>query len=285
MKINYLGVCSNTGALKTGPELTPPLFRQLKLQEKLNHIHDLKDLGDLNIDNEAFRHNLGPIRNWPGPLMMWQKIQDISPFIKDEFSLVVGGGCSTITGLFSAFYHIYKEQAHILTVDNHIDIKIPDPRFCIGATAFSLYFLTYNNQWFTKPECFNTTKITSMAFDPQNIEGLPTEGIQLFDKDIIQAKGPEYIADAYLSSLAPNARVMIQFDLDAISEDDLSTVYMPSASGMPMDTIKLLLKRICSDSRIKALVVTEFDASKDSEHQGANKVMSLITDILKEKVL
>jgi arginase family enzyme len=128
MNLRIIGVPSNVGALNKGTELGPSYFRNGGLIETLKKDHGVTDLGDLQIDNESYRHNHGPIRNWPVPLLMWDEVAKVDELFKaSEFTIVIGGGCSILTGVFRNFHGVYGKQAELLSVDHHIDMKVPSP--------------------------------------------------------------------------------------------------------------------------------------------------------------
>lgn len=286
MKINFLGIPSNVGALNTGTELGPTYFRKAGLIEKLSENHEVFDMGDLDIDNVEFRHNIGPIRNWPSPRIMWEKIINFNQklFVQDKFTLIVGGGCSVFTGVFINFFNSYGEAAQILSLDHHIDIKAPSPDQCIGATAFSLWFLTHDNPWIEKPKGFKKEGITSFGFDQKNMDAsLSTEGMKLFDMDYIHSKGPIVTAQEYLKQLDYKSRVIIHLDLDVIRQGDISSVYMPSENGLKIDTLTQFLKIICRDQRIVSLVVTEFSPSIKHGLKDSQKLVEMLNSVLNNR--
>ncbi|MBF4695556.1 arginase family protein [Fusibacter ferrireducens] len=285
MKIRLAGIPSNVGALNTGTELGPKFFRNANLREQLEKHHQVLDLGDLEVDNVSFRHNIAPVRNWPAPKILWQKIIDQKTwFVEDELTLILGGGCSTFTGVFMNFHNQYGERAEILSIDHHIDMKIPDPEVCMGATAYTLWFLTHKNKWIQKPAQFNNAKITSMGFDKSNIDdSFPIEGIHLLDKELVLDQGPAKVAEAYHRGLDKDAKVIIHLDLDVINQADLSSVYMPSPKGLPLETVTQLLKAVCKDERIAGMVITEFSPNEAQGAVDAERVVHMICSALENR--
>ncbi len=63
MNLRIIGVPSNVGMLNKGTELGSSSFRNGGLLETLQKNHEVMDLDDVQIDNESYRHNYGPIRN------------------------------------------------------------------------------------------------------------------------------------------------------------------------------------------------------------------------------
>ncbi len=285
MKIRLAGIPSNVGALNTGTELGPKCFRNANLREQLEKHHQVLDLGDLDVDNVTFRHNIAPVRNWPAPKILWHEIINQNEwFDNDDFTLIIGGGCSVFTGVFMNFYNHYGERAEILSIDHHIDMKIPNPEVCMGATAYTLWFLAHENKWIQKPSQFNNTKITSMGFDKNNIDDtFQVEGIRMLDKELILDQGPAEVAKSYFSGLDQSAKVIIHLDLDVINQTDLSSVYMPSPKGMPLETVKQLIKAVCKDERIVGMVVTEFSPNEETGAMDAELIVDMISSALENR--
>lgn len=285
MKIILKGIPSNMGALDTGTELAPTLLREANLINALSLNHEVVDLGDVELPNDLIRHNVSPIRNWPSPKIVWQETinQLTNCFSEFNFTIVLGGGCSVFTGVFSKFHEIYGSKAKIISLDHHIDIKEPNSEICMGATAYTHWFLTTDNQWFGKPNGFTREGIISLGYNGETIsEGYDISGIVGYSKDIITSEGVENVLKSCLGKLGTEDKVIVHFDLDVIKESDLRSVYMPSPKGMSISIIKELLKGIISDSRVLGIVVTEFSGSHNNCESDAKKVVKLIVDLFEK---
>ena len=279
MKIRVIGIPSNVGAMNKGPELGPKYFRKAGLIERLRDKNDVIDLGDIEIDNDHFRHDYGAVRNWPAPLIMWEKIINTEEvFVPKQMTIAIGGGCSIVTGLFRNFYNIYGADARLLTIDHHIDIRRPSPDQCMGATAYTLHFLTQENQWISPLKGFSNKNITAMGFDPDSLDPFYTyEDIQTYPAMILQ-EDPEKIATAYLESLPLDSKVLVHLDLDVIGSLDFKSVYMPDSNGVGVKTIKKLLSGICNDPRIAGIVITEFSPT-DAAEKEVDAFVKLLEDV------
>jgi len=282
MNIKIKGVPSNIGALNTGTELAPAYLRQAGLIEKLSLNHKVTDLGDVELPSDLIRHNVAPVRNWPSPKIVWQETSDqLSGCFEDStFTLVIGGGCSIFTGVFSHFHALYGKRAKILSVDHHIDVKEPNSEICMGSTAYTHYFLTSENQWYTKPNGFTKESFTAYGYSEDTLtEGYDVSGMSLYSKENILIKGVDVVVSESLSQLIEEDRLIIHLDLDVICEKDLASVYMPSPQGLEMVTVEKLLKGLVSDPRVVGLVVTEFSGAYSTSKGDAKKVVNLISNL------
>lgn len=278
MKVSVVGVPSNVGALNNGPEQGPKYFRRAGLIEKLGDKHEVVDLGDIAIDNHQFRHNYGAVRNWPAPLIMWEKIAETEGlFALNQFTIVLGGGCSIVTGVFRNFYNQYGGNAQLLTIDHHIDIRRPSPDLCMGATAYALYFLTQDNQWVKSLDDFNNEKITAMGFDPSGLDNhYAFTGLHTYPLEVIQ-EAPQKSAQTYLNGLPEDAKVLVHLDLDVIGSIDFKSVYMPSATGIGLNSLKVVLSEIFKDQRVGGTVITDFTPTDASDLE-----VKLLVDLLRD---
>ena len=283
MKIFLKGIPSNAGGLYPGTEAAPTLLRKAGLIEKLSQKHDVTDLGDVVLPEDLPKHNIPPIRNWPAPRIVWEKTIDQLDqcFSIDSFTVILGGGCNVFTGVFSKFHQLHGPNVHIISIDNHIDIRTPRPDLCIGATAHTLWFLTEENTWFKKPSGYEKHNITALGFDASNLdEHYDIDGINMFRKDQIYQDGVEAIVEKCLASINSQSKIILHLDLDVIRESDLTSVYSPSPNGMDIDTVAKLVKMLITDSRVLGIVITEFSGAYESSVKDASVVTAFISDIL-----
>ncbi len=285
MTIVLKGVPSNIGALNIGTESAPKLLREANLVSKLSLYHDVVDLGDVKLPNDLIRHNVSPVRNWPSPKIVWEATinQLSSCFAESDFTIIMGGGCSIFTGVFSKFHQIYGDQSKIISIDHHIDIKEPNSEICMGATAYTHWFLTSTNQWFGKPVGFTKEGIIALGYSEDTIkEGYDISSITSYSKEAISSIGVNDVVKKSLINLNSDDKVIVHLDLDVINEDDLESVYMPSPNGMAISTVRELLKGIVSDSRVLGLVITEFSGASESSETDAKKVVELIGSLFEQ---
>lgn len=282
MRIILKGVPSNIGALNYGTEMAPKLLREAEIVSKLSLYHEVVDLGDVELPKNLIRHNDSPVRNWPSPKIMWEEtINQLSLcFEEHDFTIVVGGGCSIFTGIFGKFHQMYGDRSKIISIDHHIDIKEPSSEICMGATAYTHWFLTSKNEWFEKPSDFTKEGIIALGYSEDTItEGYDISGITGYSKEEILNIGAKNVIRESLSSLNSEDKIIVHLDLDVINELDLKSVYMPSPNGMKISIVRELLKGIVSDSRVLGLVVTEFSGVSENSETDAKTVVDLLRSL------
>lgn len=283
MKIKLIGIPSYSGGLYSGTEMAPNALRDAGLVKMLNRL-DLKveDLGDINISSFIPRNNVPPIRNWPAPRIIWEEIikQSEAWFVDDEFTLIIGGDCSIVTGTITGLNNRYKNNTHLLYIDAHLDAVKPVAECCIGTAAMGLWFLCNENMFFTKPKEFNGSHINVIGCQDKYET---TYGITLHDLKTIQRNGLENTATSILSTIPENARIFIHLDLDAICKKDLYAVYTPSDNGLSLEEVETLLSAILLDKRVIGMEVTEFSGIKDLDGTESIKLAKLLSEILAKR--
>ena len=282
MKIIVKGIPSNSGAMNLGTEKAPSLLRNAGLIPELTKVHQVLDLGDVVLPLDLPRHDVPPVRNWPAPRIVWEEtIKQLGGSFEEEaFSVIIGGGCSTFTGVFNHFYNQFGTQSHIISIDHHIDMRKPSAEVCMGATAYTLWFLTEENQWFSKPKAFGKDKIYALGYEPTTLdENYDVTGIRVTSKNELAQVNIDALIQDYFQSLEPDARVLIHLDLDVIQESDLKSVYMPSPNGMPITMLQHLLQQIVKDKRVMGIVVTEFSGAYEESEAEAKKVVKFLKNM------
>ncbi len=283
MKIKLIGIPSYSGGLYSGTEMTPNALREAGLIQMLKKMNlEVEDLGDINIPSFIPRNNVPPIRNWPAPRIVWEEITKQSEewFNDDEFTLIIGGDCSIVTGTITGLNNRYKNNTHLLYIDAHLDTVKPSPECCIGTAAMGLWFLCNENMFFTKPKGFNGSHIHVLGNQDNHEE---TYGITLHSLENLQKNGLEQTAISILSSLPEDAKIFIHLDLDVICKADLYAVYAPSDKGLYLEEVKILLSTILQDKRVIGMEVAEFSGIKDSDGTQALKISKVLSEILAKK--
>lgn len=280
MKVNILGIPSFSGGLYSGTEAAPIAFREAGLINFLQSEGiEVNDLGDLPLPSYLPRHNVAPIRNWPGPRIVWEEIHNKSKeiFNSEDFALILGGDCSIITGSVHSLYNIYKDNLYVISLDAHLDAVKPYPDTCIGAAAMGLWFLCNDNMFYKRPENFNNSHISVIGVQENYPE---TYDISLYSLNRLRSEGIKATLSSVLSTIPMNAKIFVHLDLDVIICKDLFSVYAPSTEGLTIEEAKELLHGILSDCRVIGIEVAEFSALKDVDGKDAVKVSKLIAQVL-----
>lgn len=273
MKINIVGIPSHAGALYEGTEQAPRAIRDALLFDRLTEkgfsVVDHRDIVDSMI---LPRHNVGPVRNWPAPRLIWETITDKSDslFSSDAFSIILGGDCSIEVGTFTAFRKVFGENSHLLVLDGHVDAVEPSGDRCVGAAGMGLWFLTKDKKIWWKQESVSASVISVIG--PHSLSET-NFGINLVP---LQALNFGSRIEDVLSEIPENANILVHFDVDVLHESVMPSAYSPSEEGLNLEQASDLLINILKDHRVKGIEVTEFAANKDEDGSNARVIVDLL---------
>jgi arginase len=273
LKIHIFGIASSAGALYEGTELAPNAIREANLIRRLeNQGFVVKDYGDITNSDGLTRHNVGPIRNWPAPRMVWESIDEQANrmFQPNSFSIILGGDCSIEVGTFTAFRKVYGDQSHLLVLDGHVDTVEPHGERCIGAAGMGLWFLTKDNKvwWNEEPISENSVSIIgphALPDEPLEIKVLPHEELSNMEK-----------VSHLLKDIPEDAPILVHLDVDVLHESIMPAAYSPSNVGLNLQQAATILSMILTDPRVKGIEVTEFSANKDADGSSAKTIVDLL---------
>jgi arginase len=269
MKINIFGIPSLAGALYEGTEQAPRAIRNAQLIERLRgNGFSVEDNGDLVDCTFLPRHNIGPIRNWPAPRIVWEVIDENASllFKPDSFSIILGGDCSIEVGTFTAFRKIFGENSHLLVLDGHVDTMKPSGDRCIGAAGMGLWFLTQNKKGWWKqdpipPNAISVIGAHTISENQYGINVVPLQDVRI---------------ENVFSGVRENANILVHFDVDVLNETVMPSAYSPSKEGLNFGQASSLLTTILKDPRVKGIEVTEFSANKDEDGSSAKVIVDLL---------
>lgn len=280
MKIRLIGVPTFSGSLYSGTETAPTALRHAGLKDLLRKSNlEVHDLGDISLPSYLPRHNIAPVRNWPSPRIIWEELINKSQeiFSLEDFSLILGGDCSIITGTIQGLYNLFRDKVYVICIDAHLDALKPSPDTCVGAAAMGLWFLCNHNMFYNKPAEFNSSNVFVLGTQENYEENY---GISLYSLNNLRLQGIKASVYNLLTKIPKDSKIFIHFDLDAITKDELSAVYAPSDNGFSIKEAKELLSYIVQDSRVIGMEITEFSAIKDESGTEAKKVVNILSDAL-----
>jgi arginase len=276
MNIQIVGIPSNAGALYEGTELAPQAIRKAGLVQALTQNgFSVNDLGDL-LNNEPLpRHNIGPVRNWPAPRIVWDAIDQRAEeiFQKDALTILLGGDCSIEVGTFHAFQKVFGTESHLLVLDGHVDTMKPNGETCIGAAGMGLWFLLNDKKIWWKEDpvsssCVSIIGPQSYTETDEKIKVIPNS--KLIDENYLS------IVEGHLKTISTDS-ILVHLDVDILHKSIMPAAYAPSEIGLNLETAKGILEMILADPRVKAIEVTEFSGNKDVDGSCANILVELLS--------
>lgn len=281
MKVNIVGVPTNMGAFFSGTEMCPKALREAGLVQKLREHIEVQDRGDIEIPDFLPRHNTPPVRNYPGPRLVWDELGKDKLFEEDEFTLILGGDCSIIVGTVTNLNQVFGEDVHVIVVDAHVDDIGPSPENCVGAAAMGLWFLTHENMLFSKATHLSANHFTVIGCQT----GYTQTAIDTVSLPLLREFGIHATVRSVLEKCSLNTKILIHLDVDVIHAEDMPAAYAPSKEGLTYQECIILIKELLKDPRVIGLEITEFSAIKDDKGTEAEKLVNFIADALSVKEL
>lgn len=282
MRMKFLGIPTNMGAMFSGTELTPKLIREAKLLDKLERRGvEVIDLGDLKLPDYLPCHNTPPIRNYPGPRMVWESIASEKYqglFAENDFTLIIGGDCSIIVGTVANLLEKYDENIHLIVLDAHVDDVAPTSEACIGAAAMGLWFLTQGNMIWNK-RTIPGAKITVIGAQDYPKSNEEISVIPLIE---LRTAGIVKIAKDLLNNIPSHEKIFLHFDVDVLIDRDMPCAYSPSSEGLLLTECILLLTSLLEDRRVIGMEVTELSGIK-ATNEDVGKLVNIIVTALGQR--
>jgi arginase len=279
---HVLGVPLRAGSLYPGSENDAQAFREARLIQRLEAAGlQVFDDGDIAIPSYLPHHNVPPIRNWPGPRIAWDCISErVYPYLRQpgRIPLLIGADCSVVVGTAQALMRVYGEDVHILYVDGDIDGVAPQPERCMSAAGMALWLLTQASPFRPGP-ALRPSQITVVGWSDDLRS--PELGLQLLSLAEARQMGPGEAARRVLQAIPASASILLHFDIDVLSKQDMPAAYFPHADGLSIMEAQELLGALLADSRIRIIEVAEYASLRDLDQSYASKIAEILATTLK----
>jgi arginase len=278
MNIQVIGIPSNAGALYEGTEQAPQAIREAGLIPVLRELgFSIEDKGNLLTNISLPRHNNSQVRNWPAPRLVWENIYENASYVfqPSTFTILLGGDCSIEVGAFAAFKKVYGDKSHLLVIDGHVDTIQPKEGTCMGAAGMGLWILQdRDNKWSNfEPVSPDQISIIGPHQIPEN-----DCGIQVLSYNQLTSPSYEEMVRNHLASIKGDS-ILVHLDVDVLQKTHMPAAYAPSEIGLDLEKALTIMNIILSDSRIKAIEITEYSADKDVNFESAKVIIELISQL------
>ena len=149
-----LGVPLRTGSLYPGNENDAQAYRDASLIGHLSAAGcKVTDGGDLAIPSYLPHHSVPPIRNWPGPRIVWDIVSEkVSETLRQpgQIPLLIGCDCSVVVGTANALQGSFQE-VHVIYIDGDFDDAAPASAHCQSGASCATWFLTHESAFSLSP--------------------------------------------------------------------------------------------------------------------------------------
>ena len=274
---HILGIPLRSGSWTPGNEQDPQAYRDVQLLDALKAAHvNAYDEGDLAVPSYLPHHTVPPIRNWPGPRIVWDQLAErLTPLLRQphHVPLLIGCDCSILVGSAQALARSGAADVHVVYVDGDVDDGPAIAERCQSAAYMALWLLT-------EPSPFRN----GAPVPPTNVHVVgnskPAEraqsGIQTLALHDVRRLGARAAAEHVLSAIPAAADVLLHFDVDVFHLDAMPAMYFPHDDGVTMDEGRTLFEMFARDPRIRLIEISEYASVRDFDRRAAQALADMI---------
>ena len=278
---DIFGVPFRSGSLYPGTENDALAYREAGLIDRLKTAGiKVEDSGDIPIPSFLPHHNIPPVRNWPGPRIVWDCVSDyLRPFLKQpgRVPLMIGCDCSIVVGTAQALMRSGSRYLHILYVDGDFDDAAPQPQVCNSAASFATWFLTTPSPFWAGP-VLKKSQVRAVGWSvPSKAAGEQLASLSLSE---IRKAGIRQSAERVLAGIPPSADILIHFDIDVLANQDMPAAYFPHAEGLRMSECAEMLRSFVNDPRVRLIEISEYASLRDLDRTHVRALISLLSEVL-----
>jgi arginase len=274
---HILGVPLRSGSMMPGTENDAPAYRDARVADRLRAAGvAVVDEGDLALPSYLPHHTVPPVRNWPGPRIVWDLLAARTlPFLGEpgHVPLLIGCDCSVVVATVQALASV-SGNMHVLYIDGDCDDAPPQPGICQSAAAMALWLITNRSPFWSGPP-LQPSQVTVIGWSkPSSQPDGRVNAISLAD---VRRRGAAQVAREALAGIPASAGILVHFDIDVIADRELPAAYFPHSEGLTLDQTAGLLGPILADPRVRVVEVSEYSALRDPDRAVINKLVDLLT--------
>ena len=296
-RIYIVGVPSSAGARRTGQERAPQSFRRAGF---IDHLHsagfEVTDLGDLSVVHFRPDQQHPKAQNLQLVVDVANRVaSQVESAIRDNaLPIVLGGDCTITIGVVAGLIN-HTPNLGLMYFDGDLDLNTPEstpsgifdgmvmahmigkgidtlahvgPRYPLMAEEDIVLF-GYNSE--------------AGAIDAVEIEELQKCRMMKYPISHIRGKAEESAREA-LSQLENKAdSILVHFDVDVIDFDDFPAADLPHYHGLSFDEALAALGVFVASRKLAGLVITEFNADRDSDGALASRFVDAVAKVLDER--
>ncbi len=280
---HVFGVPLRSGSLVPGNENDAQAYRDVQLVSRLQAVGcNVVDDGDVAVPSYLPHHSVPPIRNWPGPRIVWDCTSDrIAPCLQQagQIPFLIGCDCSVVIGTTQALMRSSSDDIHVLYIDGDFDDAPPDAKHCNSAAACAVWLLTNDSPFWAGP-ALRPANVSVIGWS--NPSRSSKSGLGSISLAEVRRAGPQRAAQHALQMIPASASILLHFDSDVVQARELPSAYFPHEEGLALSEAGQLLRVFLSDSRIRIIEVSEYASLRDFDHGSVTKLVGLFADGLRK---
>ncbi len=251
--------------------------------------HTVTDLGDLSgFQFQEIRDPETGIKDFDLWMALSKSLSDqcLAMLNRNAFPLLLGGDCSMLVGIFSA-YARRGTDVGLIFLDGHADFHSPESSPSGDPADMELAVLTGRGPH----------KITRLAgkypllkesdvvvYGIRAWDQIAASTIRVYDRDRMAQRGISAVVEEGLASITRRGLpVWLHFDVDAI-DPTLMPVMFPEPGGLTIAETQEFLKRVWATGRITGMSVACYHPTLDADGSAGTHLVKLIVDVLSSHV-
>ncbi|MHA1943558.1 MAG: arginase family protein [Candidatus Thorarchaeota archaeon] len=286
MKISIIGVPFNGDGTPPDVENPAQTFRDEGLisilKDKGHHVIDNGDLDIRSCTNK--KDSVTKVLNfdvWRDVSLKLSKTL-IDVFDDDSFSIILGGDCSILMGIFDAF-KVLDFPVNLFFLDGHADFQDTNTSSSGEPADMELAALT---GYLSKEIVYMTGRGPLIEEDHVVVYGIneyeliETSNIETIDRKSILEQGIKPTFNRGLSSYQnPKLPIWLHFDVDVLDSRIMPAIHYPVEEGFSYNEILAFLTLIMKTNRLIGMSIACYHPKVDYENTGIKTLLSLFNEI------
>jgi arginase len=289
-KMAFIGVPSSAGARQVGQERAPRCLRLAGLLENLRSGgHDIVDLGDLpEVSFSPDRQNPRQ-QNLTRVLgVLEQVVRAVDRAVADRaWPLVVGGDCTLTLGVLAALARHFTNLG-LVYLDGDVDLNTPETTpsgafdgmvlaHVLGEGVDELSHLGPRYPLLREPDvALFGYSAQAGGIDPVEVELLRNTQMARYPLEEIREEVRDAASRALRELEGKVEHFLVHFDVDVVDFDDFPAVDVPHKPGLSLLQAQEALGVFLGSHKAVGLVLTEFNAMRDTDGQLALRLSDAI---------
>lgn len=293
MVVELVGIPFSSTGRSGGIAAAIGTLRKCGLTDRLARTVELRDAGDLELENQTPDRVPGRLRNESGVVSLVVRTRAAvgAALSRRSLPLLVGGDCPVILGALAALGE-HAGSPGLVMVDGHED-AYPPPSSPTGEAsdselgiALGLFKEVLPAQ-ITRPRPMISPKSVALVGPRDGRElaaaGVPSLAKRLWlrtDEDVRRV-GAERLAKQATAVVGHGSRRWwLHVDLDVLSTQDFPAADYRQEGGLTWKQLELAARTILSDSRCAGCSVVIYNPDLDPRRVSAERIVGFLTTVL-----
>lgn len=295
-RVIVIGVPSSAGARRIGQDRAPESIQKAGLIDCLT-AGGIEVLYFVHLDHTSFRPDQANPHQQNLPLVVEvakRVAHQVSVAVADNaIPIVVGGDCTITLGVLAGLVG-HVPRLGLVYFDGDLDLNTPETTtsgifdgmvmsHIVGHGADALTHIGARYPLMSEENIvLFAYNAESGLIDPAEMQRLDESSMLRYPANQIRGKAARAATEALAQLDARAEQILVHFDVDVIDRRDFAAADVLHDHGLSFDEAMLALNVFVSSPKFVGLVVTEFNADRDSDGSLARRLVEALSKILLE---